>query len=182
MSKEPRCENNNILTVSSGHQQEKKVSSKRPPHMDSEDPLTRKRRKSNSESSLKTFSNSSLLILSSSDKKTLKDKSQPKTGKVKVESEVIDKKKVSLPPFEDIVDPNDTDMEDNMSSKSEVSYTVSASFYCTVCVKIMMSWLFVVFSSIQIISCYCFGPPWSVLGLLVINLLESKLICCQRFL
>ncbi|KAG9486660.1 hypothetical protein GDO78_006833, partial [Eleutherodactylus coqui] len=121
MSKEPRCENNNILTVSSGHQQEKKVSSKRPPHMDSEDPLTRKRRKSNSESSLKTFSNSSLLILSSSEKKSLKDKSQPKTGKVKIESEVMDKKKVSLPPFEDIVDPNDTDMEDNMSSKSETT-------------------------------------------------------------
>ncbi|XP_056376044.1 protein AF-9 isoform X5 [Hyla sarda] len=127
MSKEPRCENNNILTVSSGHQQEKKVSSKRPSHMDSEDPLNRKRRKSNSESSLKTFSNSSLLILSSSDKKSLKDKSQPKTGKVKVESEVLDKKKVSLPPFEDIVDPNDTDMEDNMSSKSESGQPSPAS-------------------------------------------------------
>ncbi|XP_044156916.1 protein AF-9 isoform X3 [Bufo gargarizans] len=127
MSKESRCENNNILAVSSGHQQEKKVSSKRPPHMDSEDPLTRKRRKSNSESSLKGFSNSSLLILSSSDKKSLKDKSQPKTGKVKVESEVVDKKKMSLPPFEDIVDPNDTDMEDNMSSKSESGQPSPAS-------------------------------------------------------
>ncbi|XP_073398798.1 protein AF-9 isoform X1 [Dendrobates tinctorius] len=127
MSKEPRCENNNILTVSSGHQQEKKVSTKRPPHIDSEDPLSRKRRKSNSESTLKTFSNSSLLILSSSDKKSLKDKSQPKTGKVKVESEVLDKKKVSLPPFEDIVDPNDTDMEDNMSSKSESGQPSPAS-------------------------------------------------------
>ncbi|XP_075682061.1 protein AF-9 isoform X2 [Rhinoderma darwinii] len=126
MSKEPRCENNNILTVSSGHQQEKKVSSKRPPHMDSEDPLTRKRRKSNSESSLKSFSNSSLLILSS-DKKSLKDKSQPKTGKLKVDSEVMEKKKVSLPPFEDIVDPNDTDMEDNMSSKSESGQPSPAS-------------------------------------------------------
>ncbi|XP_072009944.1 protein AF-9 isoform X2 [Engystomops pustulosus] len=129
MSKEPRCENNNILTVSSGHQQEKKVSSKRPPHIDSEDPLNRKRRKSNSESSsLKSFSNSSLLILSSSsDKKSLKDKPQPKSGKVKVESEVLDKKKVSLPPFEDIVDPNDTDMEDNMSSKSESGQPSPAS-------------------------------------------------------
>ncbi|KAM9329745.1 protein AF-9 [Gastrophryne carolinensis] len=128
MTKESRCENNNILTVSSSHQQEKKVSSsKRHSHMDSEDPLTRKRRKSNSESSLKTFSNSSLLILSTSDKKPLKDKSQTKTGKVKIESEVIDKKKVSLPPFEDIVDPNDTDMEDNMSSKSEFGQPSPAS-------------------------------------------------------
>ncbi|XP_069622128.1 protein AF-9 isoform X1 [Ranitomeya imitator] len=127
MSKEPRCENNNILTVSSGHQQEKKVSTKRPAHIDSEDPLSRKRRKSNSESTLKTFSNSSLLILSSSDKKSLKDKSQPKTGKVKVETEVLDKKKVPLPPFEDIVDPNDTDMEDNMSSKSESGQPSPAS-------------------------------------------------------
>ncbi|XP_077331340.1 protein AF-9 isoform X12 [Lithobates pipiens] len=127
MTKETRCENNNILTVSSGHQQEKKVSSKRPSHIDSEDPLTRKRRKSNSESSLKSFPNSSLLILSSSEKKTLKDKAQTKTGKVKIESEVIDKKKVSLPPFEDIVDPNDTDMEDNMSSKSESGQPSPAS-------------------------------------------------------
>ncbi|XP_073492434.1 protein AF-9 isoform X1 [Aquarana catesbeiana] len=127
MTKETRCENNNILTVSSGHQQEKKVSSKRPSHIDSEDPLTRKRRKSNSESSIKSFPNSSLLILSSSEKKTLKDKAQTKTGKVKIESEVIDKKKVSLPPFEDIVDPNDTDMEDNMSSKSESGQPSPAS-------------------------------------------------------
>ncbi|XP_068090508.1 protein AF-9 isoform X2 [Hyperolius riggenbachi] len=128
ITKDSRCENNNILTVSSGHQQEKKVSSKRPSHMDSEDPLTRKRRKSNSESSLsKGFSNSSLLILSSSDKKPLKDKSQLKTGKIKIESEVLEKKKVSLPPFEDIVDPNDTDMEDNMSSKSESGQPSPAS-------------------------------------------------------
>ncbi|MEE6512341.1 hypothetical protein FKM82_019284, partial [Ascaphus truei] len=126
MSKEPRCENNNILTVSSEHQQEKKVSSKRIPHMDSEDPLARKRKKSNTES-LKSFSNSSLLILSSSEKKPLRDTSQHKTGKVKIESEVMDKKKVSLLPFEDIVDPNDTDMEDNISSKSEVCFPMRVS-------------------------------------------------------
>ncbi|KAM4708211.1 protein AF-9 isoform 2-T2 [Discoglossus pictus] len=129
MTKEPRCENNNILTISSGHQQEKKVSSKRPPHMESEDPLVRKRKKSNSESSLKSFSNSSsLLTLSSSEsKKPLRDKSQHKPGKVKIESEVTEKKKLSLPPFEDIVDPNDTDMEDNMSSKSESGQPSPAS-------------------------------------------------------
>ncbi|XP_075450770.1 protein AF-9 isoform X2 [Ascaphus truei] len=126
MSKEPRCENNNILTVSSEHQQEKKVSSKRIPHMDSEDPLARKRKKSNTES-LKSFSNSSLLILSSSEKKPLRDTSQHKTGKVKIESEVMEKKKVSLLPFEDIVDPNDTDMEDNISSKSESGQPSPAS-------------------------------------------------------
>lgn len=57
----------------------------------------------------------------------MKDKAQTKTGKVKIESEVIDKKKVSLPPFEDIVDPNDTDMEDNMSSKSESGQPSPAS-------------------------------------------------------
>uniref|UniRef100_A0A8C5LPX9 MLLT3 super elongation complex subunit n=1 Tax=Leptobrachium leishanense TaxID=445787 RepID=A0A8C5LPX9_9ANUR len=126
MSKDPRCENNNILTVSSGHQQEKKLSCKRPPHTDSEDPLSRKRKKSSSESSLKTFSNPSLLVLSS-EKKPLKDKSQQKLGKVKVESEALDKKKLSLPPFEDIVDPNDTDLEDNMSSKSESGQPSPAS-------------------------------------------------------
>ncbi|XP_018099244.1 protein AF-9 isoform X2 [Xenopus laevis] len=127
MSKEPRCENNNILTVSTGHQQEKKLSSKRPPHLDSEDLFARKRKKSNSESSIKSFSNSSLLILSSSDKKPFRDKSVHKIGKVKIESEVMDRKKLSLPPFEDIVDPNDTDMEDNMSSKSESGQPSPAS-------------------------------------------------------
>ena len=42
-------------------------------------------------------------------------------GKVKIESEASEKKKSTLPPFDDIVDPNDSDVEENMSSKSDVS-------------------------------------------------------------
>ena len=42
-------------------------------------------------------------------------------GKVKIESETSEKKKSTLPPFDDIVDPNDSDVEENMSSKSDVS-------------------------------------------------------------
>lgn len=42
-------------------------------------------------------------------------------GKVKIESETSEKKKSTLPPFDDIVDPNDSDVEENISSKSDVS-------------------------------------------------------------
>ncbi|XP_029462786.1 protein AF-9 isoform X1 [Rhinatrema bivittatum] len=129
MSKEPKSENNNILTVTTGQQHDKKALSKRPPNVDSEELAAKKRKKSSSEPSVKTFSSASVLILSSSsDKKQVKDKYQFKPGKVKIESEVLEKKKPSLPPFEDIVDPNDSDAEDNMSSKSESEQPSPASF------------------------------------------------------
>uniref|UniRef100_A0A8C6XK06 Uncharacterized protein n=1 Tax=Naja naja TaxID=35670 RepID=A0A8C6XK06_NAJNA len=118
MSKEPKSENN-ILTISGGQQQEKKASSK-----------SQKKKKSGSEALFKSFSNAPPLILtcSSVEKKQTKDKSQFKIGKVKMESEPLEKKKNTLPPFDDIVDPNDSDMEENVSSKSEVRVCVYSYF------------------------------------------------------
>ncbi|XP_077201302.1 protein AF-9 isoform X3 [Paroedura picta] len=128
MSKEPKSENN-ILTITGGQQQEKKAPTKRPPGMDSEDLAAKKRKKSGSETLFKSFSSAPPLILtcSAADKKQVKDKSQFKIGKVKMESETLEKKKTTLPPFDDIVDPNDSDMEDNMSSKSESEQPSPAS-------------------------------------------------------
>jgi hypothetical protein len=50
-------------------------------------------------------------------------------GKVKIESEASEKKKSTLPPFDDVVDPNDSDVEENMSSKSDVS-RITAFLLC----------------------------------------------------
>ena len=120
MSKEPKPDSN-LLTITSG-QQEKKPPSKRPPVSDSEELSAKKRKKSSSEALFKSFSNAPPLILTcSADKKQIKDKSHGKMGKVKIESETSEKKKSTLPPFDDIVDPNDSDVEENMSSKSDVS-------------------------------------------------------------
>ncbi|XP_019336316.2 protein AF-9 isoform X4 [Alligator mississippiensis] len=127
MSKEPKSENN-ILTITGGHQQEKKAPTKRPTVTDSEELSAKKRKKNSSESLFKSFSSAPPLILTcSSDKKQTKDKSQPKMGKVKMESESLEKKKPTLPPFDDIVDPNDSDMEENVSSKSESEQPSPAS-------------------------------------------------------
>uniref|UniRef100_A0A8C0HCM9 MLLT3 super elongation complex subunit n=1 Tax=Chelonoidis abingdonii TaxID=106734 RepID=A0A8C0HCM9_CHEAB len=121
MSKEPKSENS-ILTITGGQQQEKKAPTKRPPTTDSEELTAKKRKKSSSEALFRSFSSAPSLVLTcSSDKKQIRDKSHLKMGKVKMESETLEKKKPTLPPFDDIVDPNDSDMEENMSSKSEVS-------------------------------------------------------------
>ncbi|XP_078532075.1 protein AF-9 [Lissotriton helveticus] len=124
MSKQPRSENNNILTVTTVQLQDKKATSKRP-NMDSDELAAKKKKKISEISS--SFSNAPVLILSSSDKKHQKDKSIIKVGKLKTENELLEKQKPCLPPFEDIVDPNDSDMEDNMSSKSESNQPSPAS-------------------------------------------------------
>ncbi|XP_074064895.1 protein AF-9 isoform X6 [Macrotis lagotis] len=119
MSKEPKHESS-LLTITGGQQQDKKAPSKRPPVSESEDLAAKKRKKSSSEALFKSFSSAPPLILTcSADKKPTKDKSHVKVGKVKMEGDTTEKKKSTLPPFDDIVDPNDSDMEENMSSKSE---------------------------------------------------------------
>ncbi|XP_027714916.1 protein AF-9 isoform X2 [Vombatus ursinus] len=119
MSKEPKHESS-LLTITGGQQQDKKAPSKRPPVTESEDLAAKKRKKSSSEALFKSFSSAPPLILTcSAEKKPTKDKSHVKMGKVKMEGDTSEKKKSTLPPFDDIVDPNDSDMEENMSSKSE---------------------------------------------------------------
>ncbi|XP_068784326.1 protein AF-9 isoform X3 [Struthio camelus] len=128
MSKEPKSENTPILTITGGQQQEKKAPTKRPSLLDSDELSAKKRKKSNSESLFKSFSSAPPLILTcSADKKQTKDRSQLKMGKVKIESDTLEKKTPTLPPFDDIVDPNDSDMEENISSKSESEQPSPAS-------------------------------------------------------
>lgn len=81
--------------------------------LDSDDLMTKKRRKGYLESSVKQTSGSDSHY---SDKK----KSQVATTKLRPELGEAERKKVSrLPPFQELVDPNDSDMEDQ--TKSDVS-------------------------------------------------------------
>ncbi|NWH53216.1 AF9 protein, partial [Fregata magnificens] len=128
MSKEPKSENTPIPTITGGQQQEKKTPTKRPAVLDSDELSAKKRKKSGSDSLFKSFSSAPPLILTcSADKKQTKDRSQLKVGRVKIENDALEKKTPTLPPFDDIVDPNDSDMEENMSSKSESEQPSPAS-------------------------------------------------------
>ncbi|XP_071437294.1 protein AF-9 [Pithys albifrons albifrons] len=119
MSKEPKSENTPILTITCGQQPEKKTLSKRPSVLDSDEPVAKKRKKYSSDSLFKSFSSAPPLILTcSADKKQTKDKSQLKVGRVKIENDTLEGKTPTLPPFDDIVDPSDSDMEENTSSKA----------------------------------------------------------------
>lgn len=136
ISKEPKSENSAILTITGGQQQEKKTPTKRPSVLDSDEPSAKKRKKSGSDSFFKSFSSAPPLILTcSAEKKQAKDRSQLKVGRVKIENDALERKTPTLPPFDDIVDPNDSDMEENMSSKSEVSDV----WFCFICVEYSQS-------------------------------------------
>ncbi|NWY51558.1 AF9 protein, partial [Chionis minor] len=127
MSKEPKSENNPILSVTGGQLQEKKTPTKRPSFLDSE-PSAKKRKKTGSDSLFKSVSSAPPLILTcSTDRKPSKDRSQLKVGRVKIENDTLEKKTPTLPPFDDIVDTNDSDMEENVSSKSESEQPSPAS-------------------------------------------------------
>lgn len=122
MSKEPKSENTPILTITCGQQQEKKTLTKRPTMLDTDESSARKRKKPSSDSLFKSFASAPPLILTcSADKKQTKDKSQLKVGRVKIENDALERRTPTLPPFDDIVDPSDSDMEENVSSKSDVS-------------------------------------------------------------
>ncbi|XP_065717800.1 protein AF-9 isoform X3 [Patagioenas fasciata] len=128
MSKEPKSENTPILTITGGQQQEKKTPTKRPSVLDSDEPSAKKNKKSVSDSLFKSFSSAPPLILTcSAEKKQTKDRSQLKVGRVKIENDALERKTPTLPPFDDIVDPNDSDIEENMSSKSESEQPSPAS-------------------------------------------------------
>lgn len=87
---------------------------------DGDDHVTKKRKKGFVDSSGKQTSGSDTQHL---DKRLLKDRSQMRTNKLRPEGDEADRRKVStLPPFQELVDPNDSDMEDQ-STKSDVSRT-----------------------------------------------------------
>ncbi|KFZ46436.1 Protein AF-9, partial [Antrostomus carolinensis] len=126
ISKEPKSEN--TPTITGGQQQEKKMPTKRPYVLHSDEPSAKKRKKSGSDSLFKSFSSAPPLILTcSADKKQTKDRSQLKVGRLKIENDALERKTPTLPPFDDIVDPNDSDMDENMSSKSESEQPSPAS-------------------------------------------------------
>ncbi|NXU58506.1 AF9 protein, partial [Turnix velox] len=128
MTRESKSENTSILTITGGQQQEKKTPTKRPSFLDSDEPSAKKRKKNVSDSLIKSFSvNPPLIVTCSTDRKQAKDRSQLKMGKVKIENDGLEKKISTLPPFDDIVDTNDSDIEENMSSKSESDQPSPAS-------------------------------------------------------
>ncbi|XP_055052697.2 protein AF-9 [Misgurnus anguillicaudatus] len=99
--------------------------SKRRPILDGDGHVTKKRKSSLSESSQKSQAN--LLQHHHSDKKVLKDKSQIRHNKLQ-HSELSEKRKSSaLPPFQDVLNPNDSDMDDNMFTRSDSDQPSPAS-------------------------------------------------------
>ncbi|XP_036968815.1 protein AF-9 isoform X1 [Acanthopagrus latus] len=89
-----------------------------------DDHLTKKRKKGLLDSLGKQTSGLDAQHL---DKKLLKDRSQMRSSKLRPESEEAERRKVStLPPFQDLVDPNDSDMEDQ-STKSDSEQPSPAS-------------------------------------------------------
>ncbi|XP_052008103.1 protein AF-9 isoform X1 [Xyrauchen texanus] len=103
------------------------VQSKRRPVLDSEGNVTKKRKSSFSESSQKLHACPTLIQHHHLDKKVLKDKSQIRQSKLQ-NSELSEKRKpAALPPFKDVLDPNDSDMEDSMFTRSDSDQPSPAS-------------------------------------------------------
>lgn len=89
---------------------------------DADDHLTKKRKKGFADTSLKRTSDSQ-----QSDKKLLKERSQIRTSKPRTELDEAERRKgPTLPPFQELVDPNDSDMEDH-STKSDSEQPSPAS-------------------------------------------------------
>ncbi|KAM9406610.1 protein AF-9-like isoform 2-T2 [Salvelinus alpinus] len=127
MSKEHRQDGGYLHGAGSGAGTNKRLSV-----TDCEDHMTKKRKKNFAEFSLKPTGGSSLSHAQShhSDKKLLKDKSQVQPAKLRVDGrEVLGerRKALTLPPFPELMDANYSDMEDNMSTKSESEQPSPAS-------------------------------------------------------
>ncbi|XP_042583032.1 protein AF-9 [Cyprinus carpio] len=101
--------------------------SKRRPVLDSEGQVTKKTKSSFSESSQKQQACPTLLQHHHSDKKVLKDKPQIRPSRLQ-NTELSEKRKPSaLPPFQDVLDPNDSDMDDNTFTRSDSDQPSPAS-------------------------------------------------------
>ncbi|XP_016335050.1 protein AF-9-like [Sinocyclocheilus anshuiensis] len=101
--------------------------SKRRPVLDSEGHVTKKRKSSFSESSQKQQACPTLLQHHHSDKKVLKDKPQIRPSRLQ-NTELSEKRKpAALPPFQDVLDPNDSDIDDNTFTRSDSDQPSPAS-------------------------------------------------------
>lgn len=93
---------------------------KHPSKPDSDDHRTKKRKKGFADLSGKVISNFDPHHL---DKKLFRDRFQMQTGPLRLECLDAEHRKLpGLPPFQELVDPNDSDMDDH-STKSDVSKT-----------------------------------------------------------
>ncbi|XP_028992743.1 protein AF-9 isoform X2 [Betta splendens] len=96
---------------------------KRQPTPDRDDPIAKKRKKGFVDSLGKQTSGAD----PHSNKKLIKDKLQMRTSKLQPEASETERRKMStLPPFQELVDPNDSDMEDQ-STKSDSEQPSPAS-------------------------------------------------------
>uniref|UniRef100_A0A672QYV3 Protein AF-9-like n=1 Tax=Sinocyclocheilus grahami TaxID=75366 RepID=A0A672QYV3_SINGR len=100
--------------------------SKRRPVLDSEGHVTKKRKSSFSESSQKQQVCPTLLQHHHSDKKVLKDKPQVRHSRLQNIEHSEKRKPSALPPFQDVLDPNDSDMDDNTFTRSDVNSNSSS--------------------------------------------------------
>lgn len=99
---------------------------KRLSNPEGDDHLTKKRKKGFVDSSGKQTPG---LNTQHPDKKLLKDRSQMRSSKLRPEGDDAERRKApALPPFQELVDPNDSDMEDQ-STKSDVSETSSLNHF-----------------------------------------------------
>uniref|UniRef100_A0A4W5P499 MLLT3 super elongation complex subunit n=1 Tax=Hucho hucho TaxID=62062 RepID=A0A4W5P499_9TELE len=127
MSKEHRQDGGYSHGAGSGSGTNKRLSV-----TDCEDHVTKKRKKNLLELSLKPSGGSSLSHAQShhSDKKLLKDKSQVQPAKLRVDGREVlgeHRKALALPPFPELMDANYSDMQDNMSTKSDSEQPSPAS-------------------------------------------------------
>ncbi|XP_016330262.1 protein AF-9-like isoform X2 [Sinocyclocheilus anshuiensis] len=101
--------------------------SKRRPVLDSEGHVTKKRKSSFSERSQKQQVCPTLLQHHHSDKKVLKDKPQVRHSRLQNREHSEKRKPSALPPFQDVLDPNDSDMDDNTFTRSDSDQPSPAS-------------------------------------------------------
>ncbi|KAJ8008231.1 hypothetical protein DPEC_G00102660 [Dallia pectoralis] len=103
---------------------------KRPSATDGEELLNKKRKKGFSELTLKPSGGSSVTQAppQHSDKKLHKDKSQVRSAKLRADcAEAPGERRKTQTPFPELLDANDSDMEDNMSAKSDSDQPSPAS-------------------------------------------------------
>ncbi|KAG9337118.1 hypothetical protein JZ751_029786 [Albula glossodonta] len=116
VSKEHRSEVVGHGAGAAGAQHNGKAPAKRSSSADAQDHMTKKRRRDSSVPSPQRH-----LV----DKRPLKERRRPPAEQPRGNGGVADRAKTlsTLPPFQDLVDPNDSDSDENMSAKYEVSST-----------------------------------------------------------
>ncbi|KAI1887775.1 hypothetical protein AGOR_G00193830 [Albula goreensis] len=124
VSKEHRSEVVGHGAGAAGAQHNGKAPAKRSSSADAQDHMTKKRRRDSSVPSPQRH-----LV----DKRPLKERRRPPVDQPRGDGGVADRAKTlsTLPPFQDLVDPNDSDSDENMSAKYESEQPSPASSSCS---------------------------------------------------